>query len=117
MEKKTVTGRTKKKSATTVEGVTIEPLPATLGETVTIDYSGLLAYSGADKVYAHIGYGPNDYWTGIQDIPMDPNKKAWTCSLTPADSRLNFCFHDSAYNWDNNNGHNWSFAIHDGEDI
>lgn len=117
MEKRTITGRTKKRAATAAEGVTVEPLPATVGETVTIDYNGLLAQSGADKVYVHIGYGPNHHWSGIRDIPMDSQKNTWTCSLTPADTRLNFCFHDSAHNWDNNNGHNWSFALHNGEQI
>nr|WP_236995025.1 carbohydrate-binding protein [Heliomicrobium modesticaldum] len=27
---------------------------------------------------------------------------------------VHFCFHDSAHNWDNNNGLNWTIQVHNG---
>lgn len=106
--------RTKKKTSIVEEGVSVTPIPLTAGETLTINYDGLLAQHGADSVYAHIGYGSNDHWVEIEDVPMKSKKKLWTCDVTPRDSRVNFCFHDGANNWDNNNGHNWSLTVHDG---
>lgn len=106
----------KKRTAEIDSGVKVQPMPITLGETVTIDYQGLLAQSGANQVFAHIGYGPHENWTGIQDVMMElKGGNTWSCEIEPLGSRLNFCFHDGANNWDNNNGHNWSVTIHDGE--
>ncbi len=99
------------------EGIEITPIPVTLGDRVTIKYDGLLADSGADKIYAHIGYGDNDNWTGIQDIPMKKTKNGWVCDTFADEERLNFCFRDSANNWDNNNGRNWSLTVHNGRQL
>lgn len=112
------TGTTRKRRTAVVDsGVKVEPMPVTLGDSVTIDYNGLLAQSGASQVFAHIGYGPHENWTGIQDIQMESGNNTWSCEIQPMGSRLNFCFHDGADNWDNNNGHNWSVTVHDGEMI
>lgn len=100
------------------EGVNISPMPVTLGEPIQIAYEGLLARSGAAQVYTHLGYGNNESWSDVRDIPMSEAAKGWHCNLTPDVSsavRLNFCFHDGANHWDNNNGHNWSLTIHNGE--
>ena len=102
------------KTAVVEEGVAISPMPATAGEIVTINYDGLLAKSGVAKVYAHIGYGSSDNWKQVEDIVMSDMQGTWNCQVLPKGERLNFCFHDGANNWDNNNGHNWSIAIHDG---
>lgn len=106
----------KHKTQTSVveEGISITPIPATEGETISITYDGLLAKSGAENVYTHLGYGSNDSWTGIEDIPMSRIPQGWTCDILPKDERLNFCFHDGANNWDNNYGHNWCVTIHNG---
>lgn len=93
-------------------------MPVTLGETVQISYEGLLSKSGAGQMYTHLGYGSNEGWSNIQDIPMSMSDKGWYCDLVPDAStaaRLNFCFHDGANHWDNNYGHNWSLTIHNGE--
>lgn len=105
----------KKRESVVEEGITISPLPLTEGEMLSISYDGLLAKSGANQVFAHIGFGSNEEWQNVQDIQMENGKGKWDCSLIPLDSRLNFCFHDTANNWDNNNGHNWSLTIHNGE--
>lgn len=101
--------------AETVDGIKITPIPATAGETITITYDGTLAQNKAHIVYAHIGYGHNDSWSDIQDVPMTKKPRGWTCAVTPQGDKMNFCFHDEANNWDNNYGRNWSIHIHHGD--
>lgn len=97
-------------------GVVVDPTPITAGEEITVLYNGLLAQSGADQVYLHVGYGMADHWNAVADMRMA--KTGWgfvkTMSVPDASTRLNFCFKDTAENWDNNNGDNWSFQIHNG---
>ncbi|MHB8171942.1 MAG: carbohydrate-binding protein [Thermincolia bacterium] len=96
-------------------GVAVDPTPITLGQEVTVLYEGILADSGADQVFLHCGYGSNENWQMIQDLPMYHTGHGWERSFKVNDeSRLNFCFKDSANNWDNNSGHNWSFEVHNG---
>lgn len=101
------------------DGVYVSPTPITAGSEVTIKYDGLLARSGADQIYLHYGFGDNDNWKEPRDIPMTLTvDNMWTTTV-PIDidetSNLNFCFHDSANNWDNFNKANWSYQIHNGE--
>lgn len=108
----------KRLTTTFVEkGVSITPMPVTLEEEVTITYDGLLAQSGASAIYAHLGNGSSDNWKNVQDLPMTKEEGAWSISIIPADSRMNFCFHDGANNWDNNYGYNWSCTIHNGKQV
>lgn len=98
-----------------VGGVNVYPTPITLGEHVNIVYNGLLAKSGATEVWVHVGYGSHENWHDIRDIKMLHTGRGWEQTFEVNDSsRLNMCFKDSAHNWDNNNGHNWSFEIHNG---
>jgi hypothetical protein len=96
-------------------GVFVSPLPITAGDRVTLKYNGLLSRSGATRVFAHIGYGPRN-WVEITDMPMTKEPDGtWTTQIQidrDQVSPLNVCFHDSAHNWDNNYGNNWSFEIH-----
>lgn len=97
-------------------GVAVDPTPITAKDEITILYNGLLANSGANEVYLHVGYGSNDQWQNVQDYRMYFTNNGWEKSFTVNDtSRLNFCFKDPANNWDNNNGVNWSLEIHNGE--
>lgn len=89
-------------------GISIKPYPARRGDKVVIKYDGLLAKSGADQVYLHVGYGPEERWHDVQDIPMTRDEDGWSCFVVPQYNKINFCFHDSAQNWDNNKGQNWS---------
>ena len=96
-------------------GLVVEPVPISADEEITILYNGLLSGFGADQVYLHCGYGTSQAWKDIEDIKMDRTEKGWEKRFTVNDSsRLNICFRDSVNNWDNNNGINWSFEIHDG---
>ncbi|MCK8817198.1 carbohydrate-binding protein [Natroniella sulfidigena] len=97
--------------------VVVNPTPISAGEKVTVNYKGLLADEGAEEVYLHAGVGYNDKWREITNIKMEPSPQGeWTAQLrVNTTERLNFCFKDSAENWDNNGGHNWSFEVHNGQ--
>ncbi len=95
-------------------GIDVKPMPITAGESISIEYNGLLAKSGADKVYLHTGYGSGS-WDNVKDIQMRKEEGNWKTELyVDNDQRLNICFYDSARNWDNNCGKNWSFIVHNG---
>lgn len=97
------------------DGIFLEPVPITAGEEVRIKYKGKLAQTGADRIYLHTGYG-YDQWSNVQTVPMRKTRDGgWSARIkVTGNSRLNFCFHDSADNWDNNTGRNWSYEIHKG---
>lgn len=102
--------------AGTGEGVSVQPVPVTSGQQLSIRYSGLLATSGAQQVILHYGYGPGE-WRKVTDVPMrkDPDG-TWVAGFKVEDGgRLAFCFRDNAFRWDNNNGRNWSYEIHSGD--
>lgn len=98
------------------QGIHVNPTPITAGERVEVRYDGLLARSGAREVYLHAGFGSNEHWDHVMDIKMDKRGELWETELeVTSDKRFNICFHDSAGNWDNNNGKNWSFEVHNGD--
>jgi hypothetical protein len=101
----------------TYSEVTVTPTPITAGEKVTVKYDGLLNSNGASKVYLHAGVGFKDNWRDITDIEMQSqNDGSWSAQLRiNTTDRFNFCFKDSANNWDNNGGSNWSFEVHNGQ--
>lgn len=97
-------------------GITVRPIPITAGEKVEIIYDGLLARAGADQIYLHAGFGLNNYWENVMDIKMEKEGNVWKAECAvETDKRFYICFHDSANNWDNNNGQNWSFEVHNGK--
>lgn len=74
----------------------------------SITYNGLLARSGADKVYLHCGSGDPKSWRNVSTVCMDRTARGWESTQRMAEPMLNFCFKDSANHWDNNNGYNWT---------
>ncbi|MDN5347156.1 MAG: hypothetical protein PWP65_720 [Clostridia bacterium] len=97
-------------------GVVVDPVPITRDEEVTVLYYGLLSQAGADQIWMRVGYGDADRWENIYDYRMEKTGYGWVKNIRAEGSgRLNICFKDSANNWDNNNGLNWSFEIHDGK--
>jgi len=82
----------------------------TVGDEVTLYYKGLLAQSGADAIFAHIGYGEN--WEDKTFIPMQKENDVFkaTIKINHADD-LNIAFKDSGDNWDNNSWANYSFKV------
>ncbi|NLK07248.1 MAG: carbohydrate-binding protein [Firmicutes bacterium] len=93
-----------------IHGVTIEPSNPYKNQDVSISYDGLLKQSGADCIYLH--YGVDD-WQNTSTVEMMrlPSGNFQAVVKGSADYELNFCFHDSAMNWDNNNGIDWAIRV------
>ncbi|PKM83306.1 MAG: hypothetical protein CVU89_00690 [Firmicutes bacterium HGW-Firmicutes-14] len=92
-------------------GIKAEPISAD-GKNIKIVYNGLLAKSGADQVLMRAGFGTRNSWNDVYDHHMSRTVRGWESpDLHMNDRQLNFCFKDSAGNWDNNNGENWSYLI------
>lgn len=77
-----------------------------IGSETSISYNGILSNSGAEKVYLHYGF---DGWSNAKTVAM---KKSLSGAFNTevkvkGKEELNFCFKDSANNWDNNNGFDW----------
>ncbi|WP_371363249.1 hypothetical protein SRRS_41880 [Sporomusa rhizae] len=92
-------------------GVYLKPVMPSHLDTLIIKYNGVLVGSGADTIYAHIGFGQN--WTHIAELKMQKNMSSFELSFDmpiPADC-INLCFRDSADNWDNNSGRNYTYTI------
>lgn len=106
--------RNKKAPAVAEEyGIEVTPVPITAGETVTVKYHGDLA-SGGMPVILHSGYG-TDRWDNVQNIPMrrEPDG-TWSADVTiDTNTEFSFCF-TNGREWDNNDGRNWTYEVHDG---
>lgn len=93
-------------------GVSIDPVPPATGDSVTVNYSGLLAQSGADRVFAHVGYGSPFKWINVKDIEMQRQGSSFSTTFrVEVSDTLHICFKDSANNWDNNSGRNWGSVV------
>ncbi|MGE5550494.1 MAG: carbohydrate-binding protein [Bacteroidota bacterium] len=86
--------------------VQVDPEPLKAGGLTKIRYNGLLAKSGADRVYLHYGV---DGWKKTTTIPMERIGDRFEADIktTASVRQIDFCFKDSADHWDNNNGLNW----------
>lgn len=93
-------------------GVSIDPVPPATGDNITVSYNGLLAQSGADRIYAHVGYGSPQNWFNVKDVEMYRQGSAFTTTMrVEVSDTLHVCFKDSAGNWDNNSGRNWGSVV------
>ncbi len=90
--------------------ISLEPGSPKRGQKMTVEYRGLLAQSGADNLWMHYGF---DGWKNEGELPMEPTSDGnFTCQTeVQGKKEFNFCFKDSANNWDNNNGHDWYCKI------
>ncbi len=94
----------------TDNGIMISKAALKVGDTVSVTYNGLLPNSGADSVTMHIGYGDN--WENKEFIPMEYDNGIFKASLVVGNAgSLNIAFKDSAENWDNNSGNNYTFKV------
>lgn len=92
-------------------GVYVTPSDFTYGDRIRVTYDGLLSKSGATEVFAHIGYGTQK-WDDVTDIKMSQIANCFEATFPVNEtSNLNVVFKDSANNWDNNSGKNYSFKI------
>ena len=86
----------------------VEVKPSVFPNEVHVTYNGLLAKSGATEVYCHYGSGSSNYWTNVNTVKMDRTSRGFEKDIKINNSRAFICFKDSANNWDNNSGHNWT---------
>lgn len=94
----------------TSNGVFIRPSIPHSAEEVKIIYNGLLPKSGATEIYAHIGIGGK--WEKTKEIRMNKTIDGFEAEVPARHaSALYVTFHDSASNWDNNNGYNYIFSL------
>lgn len=77
-----------------------------------LTYEGLLSNSGADGVYAVVSYGNNQNWDNAEYYPMSKTRAQSFEVQFPITKwgNINVAFKDSANNWDNNNGMNYTFS-------
>lgn len=77
------------------------------GSDITVSYKGLLYECGADSIWLHYGF---DGWCDVTDMQMQKMPGGFTGKIKAEGKKdVNVCFKDSASNWDNNNGLNWTF--------
>ena len=91
-------------------GISISPTVVSPGEKVKIVYDGILAKSGANHVYAKVGYG--NRWENESFFQMSRSSTGFETTIPVSMSdTLNLVFKDCANNWDNNSGRNYSFDV------
>lgn len=91
-------------------GVSVTPKEITVGDKVRVTYDGLLSKSGAVDVFARIGYGTK--WEDTAEFKMSKTAAGFEATIPVIKSLpLNVCFKDSADNWDNNSGKNYTFDV------
>jgi len=91
-------------------GVTVKSLTPDGGD-ITVIYNGLLHKSGAKQVYLHNGFGDPMNWRCVEENRMQKTTEGWKRTLNVDENLVTFCFRDAANNWDNNNGHNWTYKL------
>ncbi|WP_010250562.1 carbohydrate-binding protein [Acetivibrio cellulolyticus] len=91
-------------------GVIIAPNVLAEGDKATVKYKGLLYNSGADAVYMRMGFGSG--WTNETNVKMARTQEGFEAEIpVTSTDKLNLAFKDSASNWDNNSGSNYSFNV------
>ena len=105
-----ITDRLTQQSDIEENTITIELPQIKHGNSASVTYNGTLSNSGADRVFLHYGY---DGWHNTDTIAMKKDIKGnfSTEIKVRGHEEMNFCFKDSANNWDNNNGMNWKVNI------
>ncbi|MCX7708647.1 MAG: carbohydrate-binding protein [Clostridia bacterium] len=94
----------------TENGVVLSKASLNVGDEITVTYDGLLAKCGADKVFAYVGYG--EEWEEKGFIPMTYEFDTFKATFKVLmDGSMNLAFKDSAENWDNNAGENYTFKV------
>ncbi len=79
-----------------------------------ISYCGTLFLNGAERVFIHYGYGL--LWSDVSEIEMTKTDVGYEVEIDiPNTDLFNCCFKDDKSNWDNNEGHNYSFVVEKNE--
>jgi hypothetical protein len=90
-------------------GVTFEKLSENQAR---INYSGLLATSGAQDITGVFGFGSNQKWEDVASMTFKKDPDGAFVAVLPVEQgkNINVAFKDSAENWDNNSGMNYTFV-------
>lgn len=90
-------------------GVTFEKLSENQAR---INYSGLLAKSGAQDITGVFGFGSNQNWENVSSMTFKKDPDGTFVAVLPVEQgkNINVAFKDSAENWDNNSGMNYTFV-------
>ena len=77
---------------------------------VKISYTGKFFQDGCDEVFIHYGFGLN--WDGLNEVKMEKTELGFQAELLlGVGESFNFCFKNSANEWDNNDGQNYSVEL------
>ena len=77
---------------------------------VKISYTGKFFQEGAEKVYAHYGYGSE--WDNVDEIEMQKTELGFQTEITLAEGEtFNLCFKNENGEWDNNENANYIFPL------
>ncbi len=80
------------------------------GDKIKVSYNGLLAQSGAQSIFLHVGFG--DEWKECSLVPMNFEQGTFSVELDILNYKnFGICFKDTADNWDNNSRDNYVFSI------
>ena len=91
-------------------GLIIEQANPHANDRVTIVYNGLLAQSGAPRLFARVGHGCN--WHETEEYEMSRTVSGFETTVPARNSEtLNVAFRDTVFNWDNNHGMNYTFNV------
>ncbi len=91
--------------------VTWRPTMVRSGDTIHINYQGLLKDANAQDVYLHYGF---DSWSkGLDTAKMEKeNQDGFGIDIhVDGNHEINFCFKDDTNHWDNNDGFNWNVPL------
>ena len=84
-------------------------------ETTKITYSGYLFKNNSDSVSIVYGFGDN--WSNTQETEMEKLENGFVAQIHILDfDKLNFCFRNSNYEWDNNYNQNYICHIEEKQD-
>ena len=91
-------------------GILVTPSEFSIGDTVKLTYHGPLVKKGASEIYAHVGFG-SDEWKNVNSVKMSKTRKGFETKIpVVSTSNLNIVFKDASETWDNNDGQNYSVS-------
>ncbi len=77
---------------------------------VKISYTGKLFQSGAERVFAHYGFGSE--WNNVNEVEMEKTELGFQTEITMEEGdTFNLCFNDGNNEWDNNDNQNYIFTL------
>lgn len=77
---------------------------------VKISYTGKFFENDSDEVFIHYGFGKD--WDNLSEVKMEKTELGFQTEISLLESdTFNFCFRNSANEWDNNNSENYIFEL------